>query len=90
MLAIANQITHRHEGGMVLNDVKAGKKTVMKSITVGGVVGRRLSEMGFVPGTELIVVNRAPLGSPIEVRVRGYEVIIGSREAKHIQVEGIK
>ena len=75
---------------MVLNDVKAGSKAVMKSKTLGGVVGRRLSEMGFVPGTELIVVNRAPLGSPIEVRLRGYEVIIGSREAKHIYVEEIK
>ncbi len=44
-------------------------------------------EMGLVPGTELEVIRRAPLGDPIELRIRGYALSLRATEAEHVDVE---
>lgn len=58
-------------------------------LTVGGERSfrRRLLELGFVPGTEVIVRNVAPMGDPIEIQVRGSRVSIRRAEASQIQVQ---
>ncbi len=58
---------------------------------VGGERGfrRRLMEMGLVPGTELTVVNVAPLGDPLELHVRGSRLSIRAAEAALVQVEAL-
>lgn len=48
---------------------------------------RRLMELGLVPGTEVMVVRVAPLGDPIELRVRGYNLSIRRDEAARIEVQ---
>lgn len=47
----------------------------------------RLLEMGFVRGTEVRIIKRAPLGDPLEIEVRGYHVSLRAREARSVVVE---
>ena len=51
-----------------------------------GAVARRLMEMGFVPGAPVSVVRTAPLGDPLEVRVRNYHLALRRSEAQTISV----
>lgn len=57
-------------------------------IAVGGDpdVRRRLLEMGFCNGASVEVVRRAPLGDPIEFRLRGYSLSLRGEQAKHVQI----
>ena len=50
-------------------------------------IGRRLLDLGFVPGTGVQVVRRAPLGDPVEYELRGYRVCLRRSEALRIRVE---
>ena len=52
-----------------------------------GQQGRRIMDMGVTPGVEIKVVKTAPLGDPVEVRVRGYELSLRKDEAAQVQVE---
>ncbi|QDA31370.1 ferrous iron transport protein A [Thermococcus indicus] len=70
---------------MRLCEVEPGRSVRVKRIT-GGPVGRFM-EMGLLPGTEVKVVKRAPLGDPIEVIVRGYRLSLRLEEAKYLEVE---
>ncbi len=56
------------------------------SVTGTGAVARRLMEMGIVPGVPVRVIKSAPLGDPIEVRVRGYNLALRRAEARFIKV----
>lgn len=58
-------------------------------VAVGGerAVVRRLLEMGLLPGTPVMLARRAPLGDPLEVRLRGYSLSIRAVEARAIDVE---
>lgn len=50
----------------------------------------RLREMGVLPGTRLTLVRTAPLGDPIEIKVRGYNLTLRKSEADHVLVERLK
>ncbi len=50
---------------------------------------KRLLDMGLVPGTELTLCGRAPMGDPLEIELRGYKLTIRVAEAEHIQVRYI-
>lgn len=54
-----------------------------------GPVPRRLMELGLVPGTEVRVVRRAPLGDPLEIEVRGVRLALRESEARTIHVERV-
>ena len=58
-------------------------------LAVGGdpVLRRRLLEMGFCNGAEVEVIRRAPLGDPIEFRLRGYCLSLRDEQARHVQVK---
>jgi ferrous iron transport protein A len=60
-----------------------------KVVKVGGdaEASRRLMEMGLMRGTAVEVVRRAPLGDPLEVKVRGFMLTLRRAEAEHIEVE---
>ena len=72
---------------MTLKDAKVGD--VVKIVRVNGVgqVKRRVMDMGLTKGTEVSVRKIAPLGDPIELTVRGYELSIRKDEASVIEVE---
>ena len=52
-----------------------------------GALRRRLLDMGITPGTEVMIRKRAPMGDPIEIHLRGYELTLRIEDAKKIQVE---
>lgn len=58
-------------------------------VAVGGdsSLRRRLLEMGFCPGVKVTLVRRAPLGDPIEFRLRGYHLSLRDEQAKFVQVQ---
>lgn len=57
------------------------------SIKVGGEMGRRIRDMGLVPGTEIKVQGRAPLYDPVALRVMGATLTLRNNEADYIEVE---
>lgn len=70
-----------------LKDLKPGEKGVITKIQGEGAVKRRLMDMGVTRGTEVFVRKVAPLGDPIEVQIRGYELTFRKSEAENITVE---
>lgn len=69
-----------------LKDVKPGESGSVKSLTATGALRRRIMDMGITKGTSIFVRKVAPLGDPIEVTVRGYELSIRKNEAEHIEL----
>ncbi len=77
--------TERREA-LTLNALPHGTEARVVSVEGDGPVARRLLEMGVVPGAPVCVVKAAPLGDPIEVRVRGYHLALRRAEAQTIRV----
>jgi Fe2+ transport system protein FeoA len=71
----------------VLRDLTGGQRGVIARIRGEGSVRRRLLDMGLVPGTEVAVQRMAPLGDPVEIRVKGYNLSLRKEEAESIEVE---
>ncbi len=69
-----------------LDRLPAGVAARVVSVSGTGAVARRLMEMGVVPGAPVSVVKAAPLGDPLEVRVRGYHLALRRAEAHTIRV----
>lgn len=72
---------------MTLDSVKTGEERVIKKLLGEGAVKRRIMDMGLTKGTSVKVVKVAPLGDPIELEVRGYDLSIRKDEAAKIEVE---
>lgn len=70
-----------------LKDVKVGSTVTVKKIAGGGPVKRRIMDMGITKGVQVYVRKVAPLGDPVEVTVRGYELSIRKADAEIIEVE---
>ncbi|OPX92258.1 MAG: Ferrous iron transport protein A [Pelotomaculum sp. PtaB.Bin013] len=70
-----------------LRDTVIGKTVKVKKIHGEGAVIRRIMDMGITKGAEVFVRKVAPLGDPIEVRVRGYELSLRKYDAEMIEVE---
>jgi len=62
---------------------------VIRSVKVGGELGRRIREMGLVPGTEITIQGRAPLNDPVALRVLGGTLTLRNNEADFILVETV-
>jgi ferrous iron transport protein A len=69
-----------------LRDVKIGETCVVKKLHGEGAVKRRIMDMGVTKNTEIYVRKVAPLGDPIEVTVRGYELSIRKADAEMVEV----
>jgi ferrous iron transport protein A len=72
---------------ITLRQLAPGQSAVVAKVTIGGELGRRLRDMGLVPGTPLKVIGRAPLKDPVEIKLRGYNLTLRNNEAEHIVVE---
>jgi Fe2+ transport system protein FeoA len=72
---------------MTLADLKIGHSGKILKISLSGALKRRLMDMGIVPGTNVCVEKIAPLGDPIEVRIKSYSLSLRSEEARQIEVE---
>ncbi len=71
---------------MTLKEVKIGQSASVVRINSTGPVKRRIMDMGITKGTEVTVRKVAPLGDPIEITVRGYELSIRKEDAALIEV----
>ncbi|MBO7677296.1 MAG: ferrous iron transport protein A [Erysipelotrichaceae bacterium] len=72
---------------MTLKEVKVGNTAKVKKINGEGAIKRRIMDMGITKNTEVFVRKLAPLGDPIEVTVRGYELSLRKADAQMIEVE---
>lgn len=72
---------------MTLKDLKPGQQGTVTSLGSKGPVKRRIMDMGVTPGTVIKVIKVAPLGDPIEVNIRGYELSLRKDEAEQIQIQ---
>lgn len=70
-----------------LKDISCGQTVKVKKLTGEGPVRRRIMDMGITKGVEIFIRKVAPLGDPIEVTVRGYELSIRKDDAAMIEVE---
>ncbi len=70
-----------------LKDVKVGQSAVVAKLHGEGAVRRRIMDMGLTKGTEVYVRKVAPLGDPMELKVRGYELSVRKADAERIEVE---
>ena len=71
---------------MTLTDLKVGGEGVITAVNGGGELRLRLLDMGLIPGTAVKVIKIAPLGDPIEITLRGYELTIRREHAKEIDI----
>lgn len=71
---------------MTLNELKTGRHAVITAIGGKGVFRRRLLDMGLTPKTKVFIRKVAPMGDPIELSLRGYELTIRGEDASKIEV----
>ena len=69
-----------------LRDVKVGDSAVIEKLHGEGAIKRRIMDMGLTKGTEVYVRKVAPLGDPMELTVRGYELSVRKGDAENIEV----
>ena len=70
-----------------LKEVAVGQTVTVKKLTGAGPVKRRIMDMGITKGVEIYVRKVAPLGDPVEVTVRGYELSLRRADSEMIEVE---
>lgn len=70
-----------------LKEIKVGQSAIVRKIHGDGALKRRIMDMGITKGVEVYVRKVAPLGDPMEITVRGYELSIRKADAELIEVE---
>lgn len=74
---------------MTLDELEIGKSGVITAVNGEGALRRRLLDMGLTPRTKVMVRKVAPMGDPIEIQLRGYELTIRVDDAKDIEIERV-
>ncbi|MBR7092863.1 MAG: ferrous iron transport protein A [Clostridia bacterium] len=69
-----------------VNDLKIGQSAIVTGLGCSGALRRRIIDMGITPGARVILRKEAPMGDPIELNIRGYELSIRRSEAREIFV----
>ncbi|HCY86508.1 MAG TPA: iron transporter FeoA [Desulfobacteraceae bacterium] len=70
-----------------LRQMQVDQTGTIASVKADGELGRRIRDMGLVPGKEIKVQGRAPLYDPVSLRIMGFTLTLRNNEADHIQVE---
>lgn len=71
----------------LLDEFEIGEQGTIKKIYGEGKIRRRLFDMGVTPGARLILVKKAPLNDPLEIKIRNYSLTLRKSEAKFVEVE---
>jgi len=74
---------------MTLDKLKIGSTAVIRSVGGEGALRLRLLDMGLIPRTKVTMRKIAPMGDPIEITVRGYELTLRVADAMNIEIEQI-
>ena len=72
---------------MTLNQLKTGSSGIITAVGVDGPLRCRLFDMGLIPHTRVTLQKVAPMGDPIEIMVRGYELTLRVEEARKIEIK---
>lgn len=75
---------------MTLDQLKVGFSAIISAVGGNGALRCRLLDMGLIPHTRVTLQKVAPMGDPIEIQVRGYELTLRVEEARKIEVEAVK
>ena len=75
---------------MFLNELKVGRTAVIKSVGGEGSLCLRLLDMGIIPRTKVKMHKIAPMGDPVEITIRGYELTLRVEDAKHIEIQPVE
>ncbi|MGQ9687354.1 MAG: FeoA family protein [Desulfobaccales bacterium] len=70
-----------------MRQMAINERAVIKKVTATRELGRRLRDMGLVPGTEILIVGRAPPKDPVSLRLKGFTMTLRNNEADYITVE---
>lgn len=70
-----------------LNEIKVGETGLIKKVEGEGLLRRRLFDMGVTPGATVYLRKKAPLGDPLEITIRGYELTLRKTEASLVVLE---
>jgi ferrous iron transport protein A len=70
-----------------LRNMSAGQKGIIVKVRASGELGRRIRDMGLVPGTPFQLQGRAPLKDPVAIRIRSFTLSLRNSEADFIEVE---
>ena len=70
-----------------LRGMRLNQSGVIRTISAQGELGRRIRDMGLVPGTEITGIGRAPLKDPVALRLKGFTLTLRNSEADYITVE---
>ena len=73
-----------------LRSLQKGQHATIAAITAEGEMGRRIRDMGLVPGVELQVIGRAPLEDPVALRLMGFTLTLRNNEADYVAVKDVK
>ncbi len=71
----------------LLSQLAIGETAKVIAVNGEGAIRRRLFDMGITPGAEVYLRKKAPLGDPIEIAIRGYELTLRKTEAAHVEVK---
>ncbi len=71
----------------LLSQLTVGEKGTVLAVRGEGAVRRRLFDMGITPGAEIYLRKKAPLGDPIEISLRGYELTLRKSEAANVEIK---
>ncbi len=72
---------------MTLNELKIGESGIITAVNGEGILRRRLLDMGLTPKTKVLLRKTAPMGDPLEIKLRGYELTLRLDDAKNIEIE---
>lgn len=87
LLAYANADCKKGRGtGMTLNELRIGQQATIVAVGGSGALRRRLLDMGLTPNTRIMVRKMAPMGDPIELHLRGYELTLRLEDAQKIEI----
>jgi Fe2+ transport system protein FeoA len=72
---------------MSIDDLKIGQSGIITAVGGEGALRLRFLDMGLIPGTKVLLQKVAPMGDPIQIRVRGYELTIRRADARMIEIQ---
>ena len=73
---------------MTLDKLKIGSQDIIETVGGEGALRRRLLDMGLTPGAKVMMRKKAPMGDPIEIKLRGYELTLRLEDAEKITLKG--
>ena len=73
-----------------LDQIEKGETGLVKNVEGDGKIRRRLFDMGVTPGAKVVLRKKAPMGDPIEVTIRGYELSLRKAEAALVNIDVVE